>query len=416
MNYTIRKNCRICHNANNDAPLTQKFLSLGSTPLADRFLDSPTDPKESFPLDLYVCKQCQLVQLVDIVDDKLLFGDDYAFFTGGSPSSISYFKDYADEMIQRFPEQARYTVEIASNDGTLLKHFRDASGIGRMQVLGIEPAKTVADYANAQGVTTVQEYLSYQTARDVKRWFSTAGLIIANNVVAHVDNLYDFMAGVDCLLDEKGVFVFEVQYFPHLLDKNAFDHVYHEHRSFFSLRPLLKLLEISGFRAFDVKTADAQGGSIRIYADKKHREALPSVQKLIDEEIARGLDKMETYQGFQERVDSIKAGLVSMLKGLKAQGKTVYGFGASAKGNTLLNYCEIGPDLLDCVVDLTPYKIGKYTPGSHIVVKSPSQLKKQPDYYLVQVWNYLGGILERETAFRKAGGKFIVPIPSPTIL
>jgi len=412
MHYSVRTTCRLCSNAKDEHLLTDRILSLHISPLADRFPTDPNARETFFPLDVFICRNCKLVQLVDIVDDKDLFGTDYAFYTGASPSSIRYFDDYAREMLTRFPDQAKFTVEIASNDGTLLKHFQAA----RKSVLGIDPAVNVVEEAMRNGVPTDMSAFSYETARQTVKAQGNAGLILANNVLAHVDNLHDFMAGVEHLLAPDGVFVFEVQYLPHLLFKNAFDHVYHEHRSYFSFLPLIKLLDQFGLRAFDVKEADTQGGSIRVYVDRGQRPVSMNVVQLIASEHSLGLTKMETYQGFQERVDEIKTKLVALLKRLKAEGKTIYGFGASAKGNTLLNYCGIGPDLLDCVVDLTPYKIGKYTPGTHIPVKSPDQIDKQPDYYLVLVWNYLEGILDREQAFRKAGGKFIVPIPSPIVI
>jgi SAM-dependent methyltransferase len=412
MTYAVRTTCRLCSNANAAQPLTQPILSLGSTPLADRFPTNPTAKEERVPLDVFVCSNCKLVQLVDVVDDRELFGKDYAFYTGASPSSIAYFAAYAEEMLERFPKEAQNVVEIASNDGTLLSHFQRPGAT----VLGIDPAKNVAQWANAHDVPTMAEPFSFQTARELVADYGQSSLILANNVLAHVDNLYDFMAGVDRLLSENGVFIFEVQYFPHLLFQNAFDHVYHEHRSFFSFLPLIKLLDLFNFRAFDVKEADAQGGSLRVYADRGQRPIETSVVALIANEHHLGLTNLDTYKGFQPRVDYAKEKLVALLRSLKAQGKTIYGYGASAKGNTLLNSCGIGPELLDCVVDLTPYKIGKYTPGSHIPVKSPDQLDKQPDYYLVQVWNYLEGILERETAYRKGGGKFVLPIPTPIII
>lgn len=416
MNYTVRQNCRICSNARQTVELTHQILSLGSTPLADRFVTDPKEVESIFPLNVYICDRCKLVQLVDIVDNDLLFGDDYAFYTGASPSSIAYFAAYAEEMMTRFPEQSRCVLEIASNDGTLLKHFQR----GDATVLGVDPAQNVVDEANRNGVPTIAEPFSFQTSREIKAKHDQFGLILANNVLAHVDNLYDFIAGVENVLSDEGICVFEVQYLPKLLFQTAFDHVYHEHRSFFSFAPLVTLFELWKLQIFDVKLADTQGGSIRVYVQRQNREhseeVTQNVANLQSYEHRLKINELDTYKGFQARVDYSCQELVRILSDLKAQGKTVYGFGASAKGNTLLNYCGIGSDLLECVVDLTPYKIGKYTPGSHIPVKSPDQLNKQPDYYLLLVWNYLPGILEREKAFRDAGGKFIVPIPTPLII
>lgn len=414
MPYTVQPYCRACTDFARDDPLTHKILSLGQTPLADRFPTSPTAPEETYPLDVYVCLRCHLVQLGANVDDKELFGGDYGFYTGASPSSQGYFADYAAEMIQRFPDLSQNVLEIASNDGTLLGHFKKSGA----RILGVDPAVNVAQEANAAGITTLAKEFNFHIAQNhLQPVYGKFDLILANNVVAHVTNLCDFFGGVEEILSLEGVFVVEVQYLPHLLFQNAFDHVYHEHRSFFSLMSFSAALSLyTSFRIFDVQEADTQGGSIRLYIDRGHRPVAQSVADMQDSERRLGLDRLETYQGFQSRVDYIRDKLVALLTKLKDQGKTICGFGASAKGNTLLNYCGIGPDLLDCVVDLTPYKIGKYTPGSHIPVKSQDQLERQPDYYLVLVWNYLEGILRREKAYRDAGGRFIVPIPAPIVI
>lgn len=421
---TTRTHCRICPSYQGEANRIDRkatprnttltpILDLGSTPLADKFVTDPDDHEETAPLTVGFCRFCSGVQLMDIVRDDVLFGNDYAFYTGASPSSIPYFKQYAQDILERYPEDCKgLIVEVASNDGTLLKHFQDA---GR-EVLGIEPTANTAQAAIESGVPTLIEPMRLDLAMNWKN--KQASLLIGNNVLAHVENLHDFVSGCSFILAEDGLMIFEVQYLPHLLFNNAFDHVYHEHRSFFSLTALTALFRLSQFTIVDVEEADTQGGSIRVFLRRDPYKTLESsmrVTMMLKHEQYLGLGKLETYQGFQAHVDYTRTKLVKLLTDLKQQGKTIYGYGASAKGNTLLNTCGIGPELLDCIVDLTPYKVGKYSPGMHIPVKHPKDVAP-PDYYLVLVWNYLPGILKREQAYRDAGGRFIVPIPSPIII
>lgn len=423
---TYRTTCRICPPGTDavgridpkDSPRDIRlipFLDLGQTPLADSFVADPNAPEYTAPLRVGVCPSCWCVQLMDIVDDARLFGDEYAFFTGASPSSIAYFADYAAWVLDSFPKEANgLIVEIASNDGTLLAHFKRAN----RRVLGIEPAANTAKIAQDAGIETITRPFSLDLALQGMKNQPKAAIIIANNVLAHVDSLHDFVGGIACLLEDDGVALLEVQYLPELLAKNAFDHVYHEHRSYFSLRPLRWLLRLHYLEVVDVLRADTQGGSIRLVVRKdpyRKLPVVPAVEEMDRSELAMGLDRAETYLGLQDIVETIRDELRIILKELRYHGKTIHGFGASAKGNTLLNFCRIGPDLLDCIVDTTPHKIGKYTPGTHIPVVAPGD-RPEPDYYLLLVWNYLKGVLKREQAFRDAGGKFIVPVPEVRIL
>ncbi len=396
--------CRICY-----GPL-MAMCDLGRTPLADSFVT--TGKKEqAFPLRVSVCVHCKLVQMVDEVDRDLLFNNDYGFFTGASPSSLQYFKTYAESVMEEYSTDG-LVVEIASNDGTLLKHFVKA---GRL-VLGIDPAGNTVEKAQKNGVRSITAHFSKAKAEYLLLDHEKASVIMANNVLAHIDDIHDFMQGVTLMLSDTGVFIAEVQYLPHLLFNNAFDHIYHEHRSFFSFSPLQKLFAYHGLKIIDVKRADTQGGSIRVYAVKDiFVKAKEGVLEIINYETRMKLDDLTTYQGFQARIDFTKERLVEILISLKAQGKTIYGFGASAKGNTLLNYCGIGTQYLDCVVDLTPHKIGKMTPGMHIPIKHPEEVVP-PDYYLLLVWNYLPGVLARNKDYLQKGGHIVLPIPSPLII
>jgi SAM-dependent methyltransferase len=388
------------------------ILDLGKQPLADKFKTFPAQEEETYPLRVIYCPNCHLVQLKDDVDEDQLWNDEYAFFTGASPSSIRYFEQYAYNVMNRFPDQCRgLVVEIASNDGTFLKHFIKSG----YSVMGIEPTNNTARVAEQAGVTTLVKLFSLKTAKEVVATVGQSSLIIGTNVLAHTPNPNDFVQGVKELLTADGVAIFEVQYFPHLIFNNAFDHVYHEHRSFFSLNPLIKLFAQNGLKIFDVHEADTQGGSIRIFVTKKKMRVLPSVALMLEKERKMGMFNKTLYEGMQYRVDYTKQILLDKLSELRNAGKRVHGFGASAKGNTILNYCGIGTELIDCIEDKTPFKIGKYSPGMTIPVVEQGKAQT-PDYYLVLVWNYLPGILEREKEFMRKGGHFLVPIPSPMII
>lgn len=406
---TIRKKCRICK-----YDKLVPFVDLGYMPLSDLFLKNPRQIEKKFPLEVKVCPKCFLVQLIHDVDSKLLFAQNYGFYTGGSPSSIEYFENYANSIIKRFPKEAKnYIVEIASNDGTLLKPFINKG----YAVLGIDPANNVAKEANEKGIPTIIKFFNKKSALDIASK-KKAGIIIANNVVAHVEDLFDFMEGVKSLLDKNGVFVFECQYFPYLLFNNQFDNVYHEHRSFFSLFPLVKLLKKFNLEAFDAQEHDTQGGSIRVFVSHKGRRKIEKrLTDALNNELEIGITNINTYLGFQARVKYIKTKLIQILRKLKKENKIIAGYGASAKSCTLLNYCKISTNYLDFIVDKTPYKYGLYTPGTHIPIISEEELKKRkkPDYYLLLVWNYAEKIIAKEKKFVEKGGKFIFPIPTPYI-
>lgn len=396
-----------------------KFLDLGSTPLADKFVE-PQKLQEfepSFPLEVAVCPKCRLVQLLHLVDDKLLFGDDYAFFTSASPQAVIHFRKYAEETAKRFPELIKgLVVEIASNDGVLLRPFKERG----VHVIGIEPSHNIAPFANAIGIETIEKFFNSKTAEEVKQGYGSASLILANNVIAHVIDVRDFLQGVKKLLSPDGVFIFEVQYFPNLLFKNQFDNVYHEHRFFFSLHPLDYLLKQVGLAVFDVQEVNTQGGSIRVFA--AHQEAnkvqAAVVGQMLKNEDELGLGNVLIYPSLQTRALFIKTQLQRILENLKGQGKKIVGYGAPAKGNTLLNYCRIGPNYVEYIIDKTLYKHGKLTPGMHIPVYPIEKIMEDgfPDYYFLLVWNYAPAMLMQEEVFRKQRGKFIIPIPAPEIV
>ena len=416
-NYSLVKTRNICAICGSSRLI--QFLSLGETPLADAFVEREDleKPEAKFPLDVAVCEECNLVALLHAVDPKLLFGDSYAFYTSGSPQAVIHFREYAHTVMKRFPELAKkLTIDIASNDAVLLRPLKELGA----KVLGVEPTKNVAIVAQAAGIDTIIDFFSNECAERILKDRGKAGLIIANNVLAHVDDVVGFVKSVKLLLEEDGVFIFEVQYFPNLLFKNQFDNVYHEHHSFFSLRPLVKLLEKVGLTIFDIQEVDTQGGSIRVFSGhvEKPRTIELIVNKMQQVEIEMGLNKIETYTGFASRVDRIKYDLINILEELKGQGKKIVGYGAPAKGNTLLNFCGISTQYVDYIIDKTFFKHGKFTPGMHIPVFPIEKIQEEgpPDYYLLLVWNYASSILRQEDEFLRNGGKFIIPIPIPHIL
>lgn len=403
-----RSTCRLC-----GSKKLKLVLNLGYTPLADLFIKNKKVKEKKFPLLVSVCKSCFLVQILNDVDNELLFADNYAFYTGGSPSSLSYFKEYSESVYKRYSKQSnKFILEIASNDGTLLKYFKDKG----CNVLGIDPAKNVVEKANKEGIETINDFFNNKTAQEILKTRGKASIIIANNVIAHIINPLDFIQGAKKILDKDGILIIECQYLPYLLFNNQFDNIYHEHRSFFSLTPINYLLNKVDLKIIDVEEHDTQGGSIRIFAahNRGGMKISDKTKKMIKNEKDMGLLDIDTYIGFSSRVNYIKLKLVDLLKQLKKDGKTIAGYGASAKSNTLLNYCGIGTNYLDYIIDKTPYKFGLYTPGTHIPVVG-SEIKR-PDFYLLLVWNYSSGILEREKEFVKNGGKFIIPIPTPKII
>lgn len=384
--------CRSCGSAD-----LRTFLDLGLSPLADAFPLNADEPEKRYPLGLAVCLGCWLVQNTETVPDAELWSGDYGFYTGASPSSIVYFADYARWVKDRYGERG-LTVEIASNDGTLLGHFDD--------VIGVEPSANVAQAAIDRGLTTIVKPFGRAVAAEIGR---KADRILANNVVAHVADLDDFLGGIADLLSHRGVAIVEFQYVADLIAGNQFDHVYHEHRSFFSVRSLGAALRPHGLIVRSVMHTPAQGGSLRVTVVRGDN---PSRENRAWYQAEAWLGSLPTYQSFAGRVAYLRRRLIDLIDEERGRGRTVAGYAASAKSTTLLNYCGIGPDRLLSVVDLTPHKVGRVTPGTHIPIVAEDSV----DTYLLMAWNYLPGVLRREREFIERGGKFIVPIPMPTLL
>lgn len=354
------------------------------------------------------------MQLGEVVSPETLFKD-YVYVSGTSDTLRNHFQGLATQ-VEEFAKLTRNSlvVDIGSNDGTLLRCFQR---IGT-RTLGIEPATNIAKISQEHQIETINDFFSRDLALRISKE-DKASVVLATNVFAHVDNLVDFVQGVSSLLDDNGVFVIEVPYLADLIERMLFDTIYHEHLSYFGVTPLATLFDEFGMRVVDVKRIDSHGGSIRVYVTKSSSNIArkESVDLILRTERKIGLSSLQTFLDFGAQVDVLKSKLLSMLEQFKAEGKRIVGYGAPAKGNTLLNCCNIGRDLLDYIVDESPLKHGLYTPGTHIEVIPTKHLREdKPDYALLLAWNYAPEILEREREFRRNGGKFIVPIPEPRVV
>ncbi len=407
----VNVECRMCRSRE-----LFPFLDLGSQPLANAFLkkEDLDKPEPRYPLRVFFCEYCGLSQLVDIVDPEVLFGH-YVYFSSYMPKVSEHWRRYAEETVQKFTSQPKdFVVEIGSNDGMLLGEIQK---LGR-RVLGVDPARNIAKIANERGVPTVPEFFSQALAKGLVGEHGAAQAVIGNNVVAHIDNHQDLLAGVSELLAPGGVFIFEAPYLVDMVENLTFDTVYHEHLSYLSVRPLVSFLGRYGLEIFDVKLFPVQGNSLRVYAGRKGRHAIQSsVAEFLKKEQLLGMDKLSTYVHLAKQVANLKEKVLRTLWDLKKQGRRLAGYGAPAKGNTLLNYFGIGPDLLEYATEALPSKIGSYTPGMHIPVVGIHEARKHPpDYYVLLAWNYKNVILEKEQSFRSNGGKFIMPVGTGEIL
>ena len=401
--------CRACA-----APLAQTFVDLGSSPLCQRHVtpERLNQMEPFYPLHVWVCDRCWLVQLEEYVSPAEIF-DDYAYFSSFSTSWLAHAKAYTQEMARRFAVgKGSRVVELASNDGYLLQYFKEAG----VTVLGIEPAANVAEAAVAKGIPTVVEFFGVRTARQVRAQHGPADLLLGNNVLAHVPDINDFVGGMKALLADRGVITMEFPHLVQLMTHNQFDTIYHEHFSYLSMTAVETLFAKHGLTLFDVEELPTHGGSLRIYA--RHtadatKPVGPRVGDLRAREAAFGITRLETYATFGEQVRRTKRRLLEFLIGAKDAGKTVVGYGAPGKGNTLLNYCGIRTDFVDYTVDRNPKKIGNYLPGSRIPIHHPDRIREtRPDYVLILPWNLRDEIAQQMSYVREWGGKFVVPIPT----
>jgi SAM-dependent methyltransferase len=401
-------NCRFCH-----SPLTHTFVDLGMSPLCQTHItpEQLNHMEPFYPLHTYICEQCLLVQLPEFVSPAEIFTE-YAYFSSYVDALLKNASDYADLMVDRFQfgPQSR-VAEIASNDGYLLQYFQKK----QIPVLGIEPAVNVSQVAKDKGIPVVNKFFGVQTATELAAERGQVDLLLGNNVLAHVPDINDFVGGMKLFLKPDGVITMEFPHLMQLMQDNLFDTIYHEHFSYLSLLVVERIFAFHGLTLFDVQEIDIHGGSIRIFARHTEDHSKPVTDRIAafkNREIAFGLDRLATYANFTEQVKETKRKLMEFLITAKQKGKTIAGYGAPGKGNTLLNYCGIRTDFLDYTVDRNPYKQGKYTPGTHIPILDPEQIRlTKPDYLLILPWNVKDEIMHQVSYIREWGGQFVVPIP-----
>ena len=405
--------CRFCGKA-----LHTTFVDLGMSPPCQSVVRQQqlNHMEPFFPLHAWVCENCFLVQLEEYVAPADIFSE-YAYFSSYADSWVEHARKYSVLMRERFGlGRDSLVMEIASNDGYLLQHFV-AAGV---PVLGIEPAANVAKVAQDKGIRTEVTFHGRSSADRVVAKYGQADLLLGNNVLAHVPDLNDFVAGMKRLLKPGGVITMEFPHLQRLMAENQFDTIYHEHFSYLSYFTVEQVFAAHGLTLFDVDELPTHGGSIRIYARHANDASKPvseRAQQLRARELSMGFNRIETYQGFAEQVKSTKRKILSLLIDLKNRGKSIVGYGAPGKGNTLLNYCGIRTDLLDYTVDRNPYKQGTYTPGTHIPILTPERIREtKPDYVFILPWNLRDEICSQMSFVREWGGRFIVPIPEPQIL
>ncbi len=401
-----------------EAPLSNVFVDLGMSPLCESYVSrEDLNRVESFyPLRVHVCDRCFLVQLEEYVSPESIFTE-YAYFSSYADSWVEHMRRYADMISDRLAlGPGSFVVEVASNDGYLLQHFV-RKGI---PVLGIEPAANVARVAVEKGIPTLVKFFGEETARALAESGRKADLICGANVLAQVPRLRDFVKGLKVLLAPDGVVTIEFPHLARLMEGNQFDTIYHEHFSYFSLHAAERVFSDQGLEIFDVEELPTHGGSLRVYAKHAGHALHPSTDRLARlrrEEEASGVRRLDTYLHFSEKVQETKRNLLEFLIGAKRAGKRLVGYGAPGKGNTLLNYCGIRTDFLDFTVDRSPYKQGRYLPGTHIPILHPDRIREhRPDYVLILPWNFKDEIVEQMAYIREWGGKFVVPIPEVRVL
>ncbi|MCS6776664.1 MAG: class I SAM-dependent methyltransferase [Chloroherpetonaceae bacterium] len=405
--------CRFC-----DAPLHHVFVDLGTSPLSNAYVrpDQLGQPEPFFPLTVYLCTECFLVQLPAFEAPEHIFRD-YAYFSSYSDTWLQHARRYVELVRERFGiGPGHRVVEVASNDGYLLQYFLECG----VDVLGIEPAANVAVVAQARGIPTLVRFFGRQTAQDLLGEGCGADLLIGNNVLAHVPDLNDFVAGMRMLLRPEGVLTMEFPHLLRLMAENQFDTIYHEHFSYFSFVTVERVFDAHDLVLFDVEELPTHGGSLRIYARHRAHTALAvtdRVRELREREHCAGVTRVETYAAFAERVHETKRQLLDFLIRARRAGKHIVGYGAPAKGNTLLNYCGIRTDFLDYTVDRSPHKQGLFLPGTRIPIYAPEKIAEtRPDYVLILPWNLREEIMAQMALIREWGGQFVVPVPRVQVL
>lgn len=405
--------CRFCANE-----LKYSVVNLGMSPLCQKHVkpENANDMEKFYPLHAYVCDECWLMQLEEFATPDEIFADDYAYFSSYSDSWLKHARKYTDLMVERFGLNAEsQVVEIASNDGYLLQWFVEKN----IPVLGVEPAANVAEVAREKGIRTEVRFFGTETARSLAGQYGKADLLLGNNVLAHVPDINDFVGGMKAMLAEGGVITMEFPHLQRLIEENQFDTIYHEHFSYLSFVAVNRIFAHHGITLFDVEELPTHGGSLRIYGRHTEDTSKPvtdRAKELLQRELDLGFETLEYYAAFEEKVKETKRKLLSFLIEAKRAGKTVVGYGAPGKGNTLLNYCGIRTDFLDYTVDRSPHKQGNFLPGTHIPIYAPEKIREtKPDYVLILPWNLKKEISRQMAYISEWGGKFVIPIPETLV-
>jgi len=408
---TRRKTCRMCSSRN-----LKLVFQMAPSPIGDAFITEKEidHTQDLYPIDLFMCQDCGLSQLTDIIDPNILYKD-YIYVTGSSFGLSEHFRSYAEDVVNQLSlPPGSLVVDIGSNDGTLLRFFKDHD----MQVLGIDPASEIAQNATRAGIETLPEFFTPDLAKKIRNEYGSATLIVANNVFANIDDLNTLGEGVRTLLADDGVFTFESFYLADVIQNMVFDFIYHEHLSSFSVKPVQRFFECIGMELFDVKRVPTKGGSLRYFVQKADgpRAIETALTSLIDFEEQLGLYSPKMFSTFSDTVDELKAETHSLLQDLKAKGKHIAGFGASITGTTLIYHFGIG-EFLDYLIDDNPAKQGRFSPGLHLpVFPSDALYERKPDYVIVLAWRFVEPIVKKNNAYLEQGGHFIVPVPEVRII
>lgn len=401
--------CRFCK-----TQLEYVFIDLQNSPASNSFLkeEDLNEPEIFFPLKVYTCSNCFLVQIDEYKKSDAIFNGDYVYFSSYSQSWLAHAKSYTQLMTDRFALNTNsLVIEIASNDGYLLQYFNE----NKIAVLGIEPTANTAEVAVQKGIATVVDFFGVKLATSLISQNKKADLLLGNNVLAHVPDINDFVGGMKIILKEQGVITMEFPHLMQLVDNNQFDTIYHEHFSYLSFYTVKQIFESQGLEMFDVQEIPTHGGSLRIYAkhkEDKTKNISENVESLLNKEKAKGINNLEYYKNFTQKALTVKMNLTEFLIQQKRAGKLVAAYGAAAKGNTLLNYCGIKKDMIDFVVDANPHKQNKFLPASHIPVVDEQYLKnKKPDFVIILPWNLKDELTTQLQYIKAWGGRFVVPIP-----
>jgi SAM-dependent methyltransferase len=409
--HTKRDNCRLC-----EENILEQVVPLEPTTVAEKYLskDQLKDEELVCPLDLYMCESCGHVQLLDIIDPKFLYND-YTYSSGNSPGLVKHFSEYANNVIKKYnPEKNSLVVDVGSNDGTLLNFFKQNS----LKVLGVDPAKEIAEKATSQGIETLPEFMNLKVAREIKAKYGLAKIVTANNAFAHSDNLIEILESIKLIMKPDGIFVFEVSYLLDVIQKVLLGTIFHEHHSYHSLIPLIKFLKKFNLEIINVERVSIQGGSLigTVQIIGGSQKISSSVKELVDLEVKEKLNSTETLKNFAKKIKTLKKELNEIFTKIKKEGKSIVGYGAARSGTTLITQMNLGK-LIDYIVDDSPQKQGKFTPGDHILVKPTSTIyEKKPDYIFILAWIHAKNIIKNNKKFLDQGGFFIICSPEIKII